>query len=100
MCRFLEASVYLSSLSSSERSSCGEGSTFPSCYIKASRITIWQFRNTETAMALPVQSVRAAPEHRDILQSVAELLKEGNEETVRNLLKGLGSKPVEPFRDE
>ena len=51
-------------------------------------------------MALPVQSVRAAPEHRDILQSVAELLKEGKAETVRSLLSGLGSRPVGPFRDE
>ena len=51
-------------------------------------------------MALPVQSVRAAPEHRDILQSVAELLKEGKAETVRRLLSGLGSGPVGPFRDE
>jgi predicted nucleotidyltransferase len=51
-------------------------------------------------VALPVQSVRAAPEHRDILQSVAELLKEGKAETVRRLLRGLGSRPVGPFRDE
>ena len=51
-------------------------------------------------MALPVQSVRAAPEHRDILQSVAELLKEGKAETVRRLLGGLTSGPVGPFRDE
>ena len=51
-------------------------------------------------MALPVQSVRAAPEHRDILQSVAELLKEGKAETVRRLLSGLRSGPVGPFRDE
>lgn len=51
-------------------------------------------------MALPVQSVRAAPEHRDILQSVAELLKEGKAETVRRLLSGLGARPVGPFRDE
>jgi len=51
-------------------------------------------------VALPVQSVRAAPEHRDILQSVAELLKEGKAETVRCLLSGLGSGPVGPFRDE
>jgi predicted nucleotidyltransferase len=51
-------------------------------------------------VALPVQSVRAAPEHRDILQSVAELLKEGKAETVRRLLSGLGSGPVGPFRDE
>lgn len=64
------------------------------------RITVFKFRNTEIAVALPVQSVRAAPEHRDILQSVAELLKEGKEETVRSLLKGVGSKPVGPFRDE
>jgi predicted nucleotidyltransferase len=51
-------------------------------------------------VALPVQSVRAAPEHRDILQSVAELLKEGKAETVRRLLSGLRSGPVGPFRDE
>jgi len=47
-----------------------------------------------------VQSVRAAPEHRDILQSVAELLKEGKAETVRRLLDGIRSGPVGPFRDE
>jgi hypothetical protein len=51
-------------------------------------------------MALPVQSIRAKPEHRAILQSVAEMLRAGAETDVRRMLDGAGLKPVGPFRDE
>ncbi|MBB6211673.1 nucleotidyltransferase domain-containing protein [Novispirillum itersonii] len=51
-------------------------------------------------MALPVQSIRALPEHRDILQSVANLLRQGREGEVRQLLKDAQVPPVGPFRSE
>jgi len=51
-------------------------------------------------MALPVQSVRAAPEHRDILQAVADLLRQGRAETLRGLLGDARSRPVGPFKSE
>jgi predicted nucleotidyltransferase len=51
-------------------------------------------------MALPVQSIRARPEHRDLLQSVAELLRKGGEPTLRKLLEHASERPVGPFRDE
>jgi len=51
-------------------------------------------------MALPVQSIRARPEHRDILQAVADLLREGREPAVRKLLGNVKARPVGPFKDE
>jgi hypothetical protein len=51
-------------------------------------------------MALPVQSIRARPEHRDILQTVADLLREGREPVVRKLLRDAKARPVGPFKDE
>src|SRR5580704_17929811 len=51
-------------------------------------------------MALPVQSIRARPEHRDILQAVADLLGEGREPAVRKLLDDAKARPVGPFKDE
>ena len=51
-------------------------------------------------MALPVQSIRALPEHRDILQSVANLLRQGREGEVRQLLNDAQTSPVGPFRSE
>jgi predicted nucleotidyltransferase len=51
-------------------------------------------------MALPVQSIRALPEHRDILQAVADLLREGREAVVRRLLGDAKARPVGPFKDE
>jgi predicted nucleotidyltransferase len=51
-------------------------------------------------MALPVQSVRALPEHRDVLQAVAELLKAGGAEDLRRLLRDARSRPVGPFKSE
>ena len=51
-------------------------------------------------MALPVQSVRAKPEHRAMLQNVADLLRNGREMDVRALLDGVHPKPVGPFRNE
>jgi hypothetical protein len=51
-------------------------------------------------MALPVQSIRAKPEHRAILQSVAEMLRTGGEMDVRRLLDSAPLRPVGPFRDE
>jgi hypothetical protein len=51
-------------------------------------------------MALPVQSIRARAEHRDLLQSVAELLRRGGEPVLRKLLTHVNERPVGPFRDE
>lgn len=51
-------------------------------------------------MALPVQSIRAMPEHRDVLQTVADLLRQGREKEVRHLLEDAKARSVGPFRDE
>jgi predicted nucleotidyltransferase len=51
-------------------------------------------------MALPVQSIRARPEHRDVLQAVAELLRSGKGVIVRRLLTDATARPVGPFKDE
>lgn len=51
-------------------------------------------------MALGVQSVRAAPEHRDILQNVAALLRDGKADELRRLLGDVTAQPVGPFRSE
>ncbi len=51
-------------------------------------------------MALPVQSIRAAPEHRDILRAVADLLKQGRADTVRRLIADASASAVGPFRSE
>ncbi len=51
-------------------------------------------------MALPVQSIRAASEHRDVLQAVADLLRQGREQDVRHLLDDASARSVGPFRSE
>ena len=51
-------------------------------------------------MPLPVQSVRAAPEHRDILTAVAELLRHDKADQLRQLLFRMKDAPVGPFRSE
>lgn len=51
-------------------------------------------------MALPVQSIRAKPEHRAILQDVAEMLRSGNDADLRRFLADPAPVPVGPFRDE
>ncbi|MBF0166854.1 MAG: nucleotidyltransferase domain-containing protein [Alphaproteobacteria bacterium] len=51
-------------------------------------------------MALPVQSVRAAPEHRDILSAVADLLRHDKADHLRQLLSRMEDVPVGPFRSE
>lgn len=51
-------------------------------------------------MALPVQSIRAVPEHREVLQAVADLLRQGREQEVRHLLEDASARSVGPFRDE
>jgi len=51
-------------------------------------------------MALPVQSIRAIPEHREVLQAVADLLRQGREQEVRHLLEDASARSVGPFRDE
>ncbi|MBI5120112.1 MAG: nucleotidyltransferase domain-containing protein [Rhodospirillales bacterium] len=51
-------------------------------------------------MPLPVQSLRAAPEHRDILTAVAELLRQDKAEQLRDLLTRIGDAPVGPFRSQ
>jgi hypothetical protein len=52
-------------------------------------------------MALSVQSIRAKPEHREILQKVATLLRhdEAGIELLR-FLENPRARPVGPFRDE
>jgi predicted nucleotidyltransferase len=54
----------------------------------------------EILLVLPVQFVQVAPEHREILQSVADPLREGEAEAVRRLLSWIAAVPVGPFRDE
>lgn len=51
-------------------------------------------------MALPVQSIRAVPEHREVLQAVADLLRQGREQEVRHLLEDASARSIGPFRDE
>lgn len=51
-------------------------------------------------MALPVQSIRAAAEHRDVLQAVADLLRQGREQELRSLLADASTRPIGPFRNE
>jgi Nucleotidyltransferase domain len=51
-------------------------------------------------MLLPVQSIRARPEHRDILQSIADLLRDGQEAVVRKLLADPKARSVGPFKNE
>ena len=51
-------------------------------------------------MPLPVQSIRARPEHRDVLQAVADRLRRGEAETLRRLLREQPDRPVGPFRSE
>lgn len=51
-------------------------------------------------MALPVQSVRAPSEHRDVLQAVADLPRKGQEGVVRRLIADATSLSVGPFRYE
>jgi predicted nucleotidyltransferase len=51
-------------------------------------------------MLLPVQSIRARPEHRDILEAVADLLRDGQESVVRKLLTDATARSVGPFKNE
>ncbi len=51
-------------------------------------------------MPLPVQSVRAAHEHRDILIQVADLLRKERAEDLRAILSRMDDAPVGPFRSE
>ncbi len=51
-------------------------------------------------MALPVQSIRALPEHREVLQAVADLLRQGRKREVRHLLEDVSARAVGPFRNE
>lgn len=51
-------------------------------------------------MPLPVQSIRAKPEHRSILQDVAERLRSGDDANLRYFLASSSAVPVGPFRDE
>jgi predicted nucleotidyltransferase len=51
-------------------------------------------------MALPPLSIRAKPEHREILQKVAELLREGGEKSIREFLSDQGTRPIGNFRNE
>jgi predicted nucleotidyltransferase len=49
---------------------------------------------------LPVQSVRALPEHRPLLQAAAEFLRAGGAEALRRFLEDARSRPVGPVRSE
>lgn len=51
-------------------------------------------------MPLPVQSFRAAAEHRTILQAVADMLRNGEEASILRLLFDISARSVGPFRDE
>jgi predicted nucleotidyltransferase len=51
-------------------------------------------------MLLPIQSIRARPEHRDILQALADLLHDGREPVVRKLLADPKARSVGPFKNE
>jgi hypothetical protein len=51
-------------------------------------------------MPLPVLSIRARPEHRPLLQAVADLLRQGREDAVRRWVKEPAVDPVGPFRSE
>jgi predicted nucleotidyltransferase len=64
------------------------------------RITYNLYRNTGRKMPLPVQSIRATPEHRAILQAVADMLRRGEESAVLHMLSDLSTRSVGPFRNE
>lgn len=51
-------------------------------------------------MSLPVQSIRAAHEHRDILVQVADLLRNERAEDLRAILSRMDDAPIGPFRSE
>lgn len=51
-------------------------------------------------MPLPVQSIRAEPHHRPILQAVADMLRKGEEATLLRLLSDISARSIGPFRDE
>jgi predicted nucleotidyltransferase len=51
-------------------------------------------------MALPVQSIRARPEHRETLQRVANLLREGSEPALRKIMDRVEEQPIGPFINE
>ena len=48
-----------------------------------------------------VQTVRAKPEHRDIFEKIASLLKQHDAEiALRRLLDDPSARPIGPFRDQ
>ena len=49
-------------------------------------------------MPTPVTSVRVAPENRDILKRVVELINAGRADQLRRLLADLNQPPLGPFR--
>lgn len=51
-------------------------------------------------MALPVQSVRAKPEHREILRRVADILRDGGEPALRRMIERIEERPLGPFVSE
>jgi predicted nucleotidyltransferase len=51
-------------------------------------------------MALPVQSIRAKPEHREIIRRVAAILREGGESALRRMIERIEERPVGPFVSE
>jgi hypothetical protein len=51
-------------------------------------------------LALPVQSVRAKPEHREILRRVADILREGGEGDLKRMIERIEERPLGPFISE
>jgi predicted nucleotidyltransferase len=54
----------------------------------------------EVFMALPVQSVRAKPEHREIIRRVGDILREGGETALRRMIERIEERPIGPFVSE
>jgi Nucleotidyltransferase domain len=51
-------------------------------------------------MALPVQSVRAKPEHREIIRRVAAILRDDGEAPLKRMLDRIEERPIGPFVSE
>jgi predicted nucleotidyltransferase len=51
-------------------------------------------------LPLPVQSIRAKPEHREILRRVADILREGREGDLKRMIERIEERPLGPFISE
>jgi predicted nucleotidyltransferase len=52
------------------------------------------------SLPLPVQSIRAKPEHREILRRVADILREGREGDLKRMIERIEERPLGPFISE